>query len=812
MPTTRFLLIYTLLTLTSFMVAFELGLKLTSASGTVSTAVDATLPAFYQPMLVAVLCTLALFPLLARIAQRTNTQTVNSNSLDSAAKKAASLATASKASDNAAALQQKPGPTPPSKSRADTYLDQAHTLVLVLNPEGRVEYLNQHGYRLLGYPRESLQGIDWLKFCVPADQHDRVRHALHQYRQRHQLSPMYVEHPVLTAEGEQRLIAWNCNSVTIDDGSRQLLCSGLDITENRQTQESLLKLSCAVEQSSTSVLIFDREGRIEYVNPAFSAMSGFKAIEVIGRKPSFLEGPDTNRRTLVELRTTIARGENWQGEVCYRKRDGQSFWARSRVSPIKDEEGQINHYVSVTEDITVQHQHQQQIERMAYQDQLTLLANRRGFRQQLKQALAQCQEQQRSLTLFFINLDHFKRINDSLGQSAGDMLLCRIATMLKQEISRGDLVARHSSDEFTLALHDLNHEQAAQFGRRINRLIRQPVTLINGDSRRENRLMTASIGIASFPDNSCTASELVKFAELAMQRVKSNDRNGYRFFSSEMQDELEADLFLEQELQRALQNDEFELYYQPQVDLTLGRVTGMEALLRWQHPERGLISPDQFISVAERSGLIIPLGQHVLRKACASYRVLDLLGLGHLRIAINLSALQFRDPLFPRTFQQILIENRVDASRIELELTESMLMTNIEEAILILGQLKKLGATLAIDDFGTGYSSLSYLKQLPVDIIKVDRCFVKDIPSSQSDMEITAAVIAMAHKLKRKVVAEGVETEQQERFLRDNDCDYLQGYRYSPPVPESELTALIARIDQQLDNRPGNCVQLEFDS
>ncbi|WP_165840007.1 putative bifunctional diguanylate cyclase/phosphodiesterase [Motiliproteus coralliicola] len=699
-------------------------------------------------------------------------------------------------------------------SQGEIYLDQAQALILVLDHEGRVEYLNQYGYRLLGYPQESLTGREWLKLCVPASEHKPVLEALEAYHKRNQLTPLAVEHPVLTAEGKLRLIAWNCRSVALPDGCRQLLCSGLDVTENRRTQNSLEKLSCAVEQSSTSVLIFDRQGRIEYVNPAFSLMSGYNADEVIGRKPRFLESPDTERKTLLDLRATILRGENWQGEICYRRKDGQHFWVRARISPIKDEQGHIDHYVSVTEDITDARKHQMQIERMAFQDPLTQLPNRRGFHQQLQQMLEECDEQQQTLILYSINLDHFKRINDSLGHNAGDQLLCRTAKMLKKEITGQDLLGRLSSDEFLLALRNVNHDQATQFGKRINRLLRQPLTSIGGDSRRESGLMTASIGIASFPEHARDTNELIKCADLAMQNVKQHDRNGYRFFSARMKEALEADLFLERELQRALQNDEFELYYQPQVDLQLGCVSGLEALLRWKHPQRGLIAPDTFISVAERSGLIIPLGQLVLRKACRSYQILDLLGLGHLRIAINLSALQFRDPLFPRTFQQIMTEHQVNPAQIELELTESMLMTNIEEAIMILDQLKQLGATLAIDDFGTGYSSLSYLKRLPVDIIKVDRAFVKDIPDNENDMEITAAVIAMAHKLKRKVVAEGVETLMQEQFLRDNDCDYLQGYRYSPPLPESELTSQIARIDLELGNSSGNgrCIQLEFDS
>lgn len=697
-------------------------------------------------------------------------------------------------------------------NHAQTYLDQAHSLVLVLNASGDVQYLNQHGYRLLGYPQESLQGKNWLKLCVPADQHQRITRALHDYNDSHSLAPMYIEHPVLTADGGHRLIAWNCTNIRVAPDSpatsSQLLCSGLDITENRQTQDTLHKLSCAVEQSSTSVMIFDRKGKIEYINPAFTQQTGFHADEVIGRKPTFLEGDDTDKSMLFQLRRALLRGESWQGDICYRNKNGQHFWTKERISPIKNNQQSISHYVSVSEDITAERQQQAKIEQLAFHDQLTGLPNRRSFIKQFNSAIKRCHQQNRSLTLFYLNLDHFKRINDSQGQYAGDQVLCRIAEMLRHELCQQDLIARYSSDEFLLALHDLSHDQAKVFGRRINRLVRQPVTLYNG----ETRLLTASIGIASFPDNSDNPSELIKFADLAMHQIKQADGNSYRFFTKQMQDELDADIFLEKQLQKAIENDEFILYYQPQVDIKNRCVIGMEALVRWIHPERGMIPPDQFIAIAERSGLIVALGQHVIRKACHGYQMLDTLGLGHLRIAINLSALQFRDPLFARNFRQILTEFRVNPSQIELELTESMLMTNIEEAISILAELKQLGTTLAIDDFGTGYSSLSYLKRLPVDIIKVDRSFIKDIPEDESDMEITAAVIAMAHKLKRKVVAEGVETPEQVSFLRENNCEYIQGYYYSQPVPESEVVAKIHHINNKLADNNSNFVQLKLDS
>ncbi|WP_207062957.1 EAL domain-containing protein [Motiliproteus sp. SC1-56] len=695
------------------------------------------------------------------------------------------------------------------RSRAERYLDMANAMLLVLDAEGRVVMLNQRGHQILGHPPGSLIGQSWPQRCLPETEREAVHSHLSECLAAG-LTEDYYENHVVTAEGDTRLIAWH--NVVAWDAERnapQLICAGQDITAQRRDQATLHTLSCAVEQSSACVMILDRQGRIEYVNPYFTRLTGFESDEVRGKKPRFLESEDTSRSDLIALRRRISRGREWHGEICYQKKNRELFWARETISPIKNNQGVVTHFVSVSEDITRLRLHQEQIERLAYWDQLTGLANRRLFRKELAQALSERHGRRQHLTLFYLNLDQFKRVNDSLGHEAGDELLRLVADKLRQELGSDSLLGRLGGDEFAFALADIDEEAAARLAGRISALVRKPTRLSAGISRAQEMFVTTSIGIAVAPGDSQDAAELMKFADMAMHQAKKHGRNTHRFFSPALTERAEANLFLEQELRQAIRNREFVLFYQPQIDLKSGEVVGLEALVRWQHPRRGMIFPNHFIPLAEETGLIVGIGQQVIMMACEAYQRLQTLGLGQLRVAVNLSALQFHDPLFISTFKHILDESRVPAAQIELELTESMLMENVEEAIKILKQLKTLGATLAIDDFGTGYSSLSYLKRLPVDILKVDRTFVKDIPQDQNDMEITAAVIAMAHKLKLEVVGEGVETDEQERFLRDNGCELAQGYLYSPPVPEGQLVALVTRLNQRAKRNQSRVIPLE---
>jgi diguanylate cyclase (GGDEF)-like protein len=390
--------------------------------------------------------------------------------------------------------------------------------------------------------------------------------------------------------------------------------------------------------------------------------------------------------------------------------------------------------------------------------------------------------------LLYLDLDGFKRVNDTLGLEAGDNLLREVGYRISRSVRRDDLVARLGGDEFTILLGEIQMaSDAAVFADRILSELRKPMQ-ISGHSL----VVTTSIGVTVFPDDGTDADQLMKNADLAMYKAKERGRNNFQFFREDMNASAERKLRTEHELRRALERHELELYYQPKVRISDQRIVGMECLLRWNHPERGLLLPVEFIEVAEETGIIIPIGNWVIGEACRATKHLVASYGAPLRIAINISPLQFRDPNLVQIIRRALRESELEASCLELEITETMLMDAVEAAAMTIDRLHELGVKLAIDDFGTGYSSLNYLKKFPIDTVKVDRSFVKDIPNDPDDMEITAAVIAMAHRLKMAVVAEGVETAEQLAFLSQHNCEYAQGFLFSQAQPLEAITRLLA--------------------
>lgn len=552
--------------------------------------------------------------------------------------------------------------------------------------------------------------------------------------------------------------------------------------ERRRAEEFLEKLSSAVQQSGSAVVITDRGGTIEYVNPRFSVVTGYSPEEVIGRRTPYF-GIDEANAEHRELLRTIELGRDWRGELRSRTRSGEFYWALVSISPIHNEKGQITHFVAVCEDVTELKETQAKIERLAFYDTLTGLENRTLFRERLSQAANASQRSGRSVALLFLDLDHFKRVNDTLGHDAGDRLLQKVAERLRACVRKGDMVSRIGGDEFTVLLQKVEGTAGASIvARKLLEALRRPIHISS-----QEVLVTASIGITIAPEDSVNAETLMKNADLALYRAKEKGRNDYRFFTEEMNIEVMQRLQLEGELRCALEREEFVLYFQPLVGLTTKEPRSFEALLRWRHPKRGLVPPSEFISIIEESGLVVPIGKWILRSACEQLKRFAQLGFRDVRVAINLSARQFGDPSLVKDVQQILEETKTKGESLELEITESIIMENIEDARVTLRRLKKLGVALSIDDFGTGYSSLSYLKLLPVDILKVDRSFVKEIPNDRRDMEIVSAVIAMSHKLRLTVVAEGVETAAQLAFLQENGCDLAQGYYFGRPQPVDRL-------------------------
>jgi diguanylate cyclase (GGDEF)-like protein/PAS domain S-box-containing protein len=547
----------------------------------------------------------------------------------------------------------------------------------------------------------------------------------------------------------------------------------------QQGEQRLRKLSRAVEQSANAVVI------IEYVNPWFTRITGYASADVVGQTPRILKSPETRPEVHSQLWDTLLSGKEWHGEMYNTKKNGELYWCMEAISPLKNEAGEVTHFVAITEDISDRKLAEQTIMHLAFHDALTGLPNRRLFHDRLLQALALGQRKQSSVALMLLDLDHFKKINDTLGHDAGDEVLVIVAERLTRSIRKTDTLARMGGDEFALIAVDLAHpEDVGRLAEALQEALRVPVQV----KGRELYLST-SVGITVFPDDSRDADCLVKNADIALYRAKDRGRDNFQFFTSEMNAAILQRLHLENGMRCALERGEFALLYQPQVDLASGRIECVEALIRWRHPDLGMISPTQFIPLAEETGMIVAIGEWVLRTACAQARAWQLEGLP-LRVAVNLSARQFRQGDLANKVENILRESELTSNFLELEMTEGMLMEDTAQTSATLDTLHRMGVQISIDDFGTGYSSLSYLKRLPIDILKIDQSFVRDIHTDPDDRSIVTAVIALAHSLNLSVVAEGVETPEQLAFLRELRCDAVQGFLFSRPVAAEAMPAL----------------------
>ena len=542
----------------------------------------------------------------------------------------------------------------------------------------------------------------------------------------------------------------------------------------------------AVEQSANAFLLVNCHGVVEYVNPSFTAITQYTTDEVHGHKLSELRALENLNEMLFDATSSLANSNSWQGEFKSRRKNLEPYWGQLSISKVYGDNRELTHYIGIYEDITQSKLAQQRIERLAYTDNLTSLGNRPAFIRNLDERFAR--DTDTPISLLLVDIDNFKRINDSLGHQTGDKLLISLARRLRNSLSPSGSLARFASNEFAVLLDNTDLEIGQHIAAQVLKTLDKPMFV-------DNQLInvTGSVGLACAPLHGRDPQTLMKNAGLALHKAKANGKHQVQVFTEALNAEASYKLFVENNLRRALAQNELEVFYQPKLCLKTGRLLGMEALLRWNHPEKGMIRPDQFISVAEETGLIIPIGKWVARQACRTSKKLTAAGLGDLQVAINLSPKQFSDPDLVTSIATILAEENLAPQLLELELTEGLLLEATDDTHRQLDQLKALGLTLAMDDFGTGYSSLSYLKKFPIDIIKIDRSFIHEIPDNQDDMEITSAVIAMAHNLKLKVVAEGIETPEQLAFLRKQRCDVGQGYLFDRPIPGAELVERLKR-------------------
>lgn len=572
---------------------------------------------------------------------------------------------------------------------------------------------------------------------------------------------------------------------TVDDLKQKLV-------EKEAAEQQANRLSKAVEFSGSAVAIANDAFIIEYINPKFLEMTGLTEQDLIGQP--LLSMVEQDMRILVEdIEQDLKARHHWRGDTMLANNNDSALWVSLSISPIKDDTHTVYSYVASAQDISFVKESQRRMEQLAYFDTLTGLANRAFFRMQLKKSLALAARGHYSFALFYFDLDEFKRINDTLGHDAGDQLLLEVSSRLQKRLRAEDTIARLGGDEFAVLLSGIDsREKAADVALTIQDALNQPIRLGSNEV-----IISASIGITMAPCDSPEEDVLLKHADLAMYEAKSRGKNTYYFYNEHLNSAAKERLFIENELRIALKEQQFELYYQPQIDCINGnQITGFEALVRWHHPDLGFIPPDKFIPIAESTGLIVELGEWVLWEACAFAQRVENKGL-NTSIAINLSARQFKDSNLKGVLQKVISKTHVDPARLHLELTESMLMGDIDASIKQMHELKALGVSLSIDDFGTGYSSLSYLKKFPLDILKIDRSFIRDIPEDQNDMEITAAIIAMAQKLNLELVAEGVETKEQVEFLVANNCAIVQGYFFSPAISESDVSKYIEKMQAE---------------
>ncbi|WP_338486385.1 EAL domain-containing protein [Pseudomonas trivialis] len=556
---------------------------------------------------------------------------------------------------------------------------------------------------------------------------------------------------------------------------------------NRRTATSALHLfQRAVEQSANAFLLVNCDGVVEYVNPSFTAITQYSTEEVHGHRLAQLPALENLSELLFDAPSALVKSNSWQGEFKSRRKNLEPYWGQLSISKVYGDNRELTHYIGIYEDITQTKLAQQRIERLAYTDNLTNLGNRPAFIRNLDERFAR--DSDSPISLLLVDIDNFKRINDSLGHQTGDKLLISLARRLRNSLSTSGSLARFASNEFAVLLDDTDLESGQQVASQLLATLDKPMFV-------DNQLIsvTGSVGLACAPLHGRDPQTLMRNAGLALHKAKANGKHQVQVFTEALNAEASYKLFVENNLRRALTQNELDVFYQPKLCLRSGRLLGMEALLRWNHPEKGMIRPDQFISVAEETGLIIPIGKWIARQACRMSKRLSAAGMGNLQVAINLSPKQFSDPDLVASIASILKEEELPANLLELELTEGLLLEATEDTRQQLDQLKSFGLTLAMDDFGTGYSSLSYLKKFPIDIIKIDRSFIHEIPDNQDDMEITSAVIAMAHNLKLKVVAEGIETAEQLAFLRRHRCDVGQGYLFDRPIPGSELLEKLKR-------------------
>lgn len=681
------------------------------------------------------------------------------------------------------------------KDSEATFRSMAETIPLAiyvsLKNGQKTEYINPTFVSLFGYDKDEIATVDdWWKLACPADSyHTRVTDGWSEkvketVATQTKTDPMEVV--VTCKDGSKKYISWRLIAL-----GNKIYAFGYDLTDTKLA-EIELQIAATAFESQSGMMVIDANQKILRVNKAFEKITGYSLNEVKGASLTMLNSGSQDESFYQTMWNEIHDKGHWEGEVWNRRKNGEVYPESLNITSVAKNSSIPSYYVGTFNDITSTKAAAEEIQNLAFFDSLTRLPNRRYLLDQLRHALATSKRNGQSGALLFLDLDHFKTLNDTLGHEAGDLLLKQVSERLILCVRENDTVARLGGDEFVLLLEGLKEaELAAQveaIGFKILMALSQPYEL---DGR--NYFSSSSIGVTLFGSQQSDANveSLLRQADIAMYQAKASGRNTLRFFDPQMQDVISARAAMEIELRTAVQEKQFRLYYQIQVG-SAGKVLGVEALIRWQHPDKGIVSPIQFIPLAEDTGLIIPIGQWVLETACAqlvSWQKDKLTQ--HLSISLNVSAKQFHQPDFVSQIKEVIARYAVNPSLLKLELTESLLLADVDSTIAIMNELKEVGLRFELDDFGTGYSSLQYLKRLPLSQLKIDQSFVRDIATDSSDRAIVLTIITMAHTLGLEVIAEGVETEEQRQYLFENGCMNFQGYLFSQPLPIEQLESLL---------------------
>lgn len=652
------------------------------------------------------------------------------------------------------------------------------------------EFIGRPAHELIGKTAHDLVPAD------VADMHRDVDNAL--FRR-----PGFriYESQLRYADGKTRDVVLHKATFNREDGSVGGLVGLIfDITERKRMEDDLRQAATVFDNSAEGVIISTSDGTMTAVNRAFTEITGYAESEAIGNNPRMLQSGTHDQQFYHDMWATIADKGRWQGEVWNRRKNGEIFPEWVSITAVHNKQGQLTNYVAIFSDITLQKQAEERIQQLAFSDPLTSLPNRRLFLDRLEHALMVSARRHRYGALFFIDLDNFKGLNDTRGHHVGDHLLKQVGQRIQSCVRAGDTVARLGGDEFVVMLEDLGDNlieatsQAEAAGTKILVALNQLYMLEDAPYHS-----TPSIGVTLFGDQKHSLEELLKQADLAMYRAKASGRNALRFFDPEMQAVIATRVALEADIREGLLENQFILHYQPQLAHT-GQITGAEALVRWQHPLRGMVSPAQFIPLAEDTGLILPLGLWVLKTACSQLAAwAQQAETSHLVLAVNVSAHQFRQADFVDEVLTTLEQCGAPPHKLKLELTESLLLDDVDDIIAKMTLLKNAGVCFSLDDFGTGYSSLSYLKRLPLDQLKIDQSFVRDVLSNSDDAAIARTIVALAHSLDMEVIAEGVETDAQHAFLFENGCHAYQGYLFSRPLPLSAFEIFVRQSGNLAD-------------